>query len=121
MKRFDLVESVSGHGDFAVVLMMDLEVPFCEDGCASDIAFTPLDVCNPLEWERTFTACIVYNLQSQRTEVWNQRNTQKCVLGPCDTYVPFDRGTAKLRTILGLIKLAGKDGERFLKRHLKGA
>lgn len=119
MKQFDIVTNTSSSRDLiGVILIGPIEIPYFEDGCASNYAFDPLDVTNPNEWGQTFVGYIVFNLLTNEYEV---RAEQMLEIfdhkDPLNGYIPFDQGTARLRSVLGLIKLGNV--KEFLEKNLK--
>ena len=122
-KPMDIVfEKSSGNPDgyvsLGVVLLGPLYIPHFEDGCASEYAKKPLDIQNPEEWQRTFEAYVVFDLCKQTYVICVSRQLMKIDGSVQEGYIPFDQGTGRLRTVLGLIGLAdkwyGKKETKFL-------
>ena len=79
---------------------------------------------NPEEWKEEYEAYICFDLLAQKYVVLpgeDTNETKKFDGEIGDGYIPFDHGTARLRTILGLIKLAEKwyGKSNYLEKHLK--
>ena len=91
-----------------VVLMGPLNIPYFEDGCASDYSYQPLDIQNPQEWSSTYSAYIVFDLTQQKHVICAANSLKKLEEHPHDGYIPFDHATSKMRCNLGLIELANK-------------
>lgn len=91
-----------------IVLMGPLNIPYFEDGCASAMAFKPLDILDPKEWEQTFEAYIVFDLSEQKHKICSKNTLKKLELSRQEGYIPYDHGTSNLRCNLGLIELANK-------------
>mgnify|MGYP003578507983 CR=1 FL=1 len=106
-KKMDLVWARNaGHDQMGVVLMGPMEIPYFHDGCASALAFKPLDITNPAEWESTFTGYLVYVLVEEKYQVFAHHNMKLVEADPQEGYIPFDNGTARLRVAFGMVKLA---------------
>ena len=91
-----------------VVLMGPINIPHFEDGCASAYAYKPLDIQNPEEWQMTYPAYIVFDLDRQKNEIVSVFNLKKLEIDYHSGYIPFDHGTASMRVPLGLIEMARK-------------
>ena len=105
-------------GSILVILTDPIEIPFYEDGIASNFSLVPLEITNPNEWTRTFTGYICWNLCEQKHEIHSHSNIQEINFFDervTEGYIPFDHATGRLRGILGLLKLAyhyyGKEKE----------
>ena len=123
-KPMDIVfEKSSGNPDgyvsLGVVLLGPLYIPHFEDGVASEYSKKPLDVQNPDEWRQSFEAYVVFDLCKQTYAICVSRQLVKLDGIMQEGYIPFDQGTGRLRTVLGLIGLAdkwyGKSTTEFLK------
>jgi hypothetical protein len=110
--KFDLVLK-NNRSELYVVLMGPLEMPYHEDGIASDFAFNPLDFQNPKEWQHTFTAYILFNTDDGKYVVTCERELVK--YDSLLSHIPFDNGTAQLRRTLGLLKLGST---KYLEKHM---
>jgi hypothetical protein len=122
VKIFDVV--YTHKNDICVVLITDLDVPYHHDGIASDAAFIPLDIQNPEEWKQTFKACVCFDLVNQDYKIISTAQLKVFDGEVTDGYIPYDKGTSKIRSILGLIKLADKwygspPKDKTLAKHLK--
>ena len=92
-----------------VVILGPIEIPFFEDGVASNFCKVPLNFTDPKEWERTFTGYIIW-------DIINEKYVIHSALHPLNLFeevqtngfVPFDHATSKLRNLKGLIELAKK-------------
>lgn len=100
------------HVGIGVVLMGPINIPYFEDGCASEFAFKPLDIQNPQEWEQTFKAYIVFDLNEQRHKICSENNLEKIEGSRQEGYIPYDHATSNMRCNLGLLDLANKFWEK---------
>lgn len=91
-----------------IVLMGPINIPYFSDGCASDYAFQPLDIQNPEEWESTYQAYIVFDLNEQTHKICGKNNLKKLDEDSHSGHIPFDHATGSLRCNLGMIELAKK-------------
>lgn len=107
-KSMDLVWG--GRRDLCIVLLGPLDIPYFQDGCGSNFAFTPLDITNPDEWKSTDRGYITYSFDSRSYAIYSEFNMKLVEQEGIkeEGHIPFDKGTANLRECLGLIKLAHK-------------
>lgn len=90
-----------------VVLAGPIDVPYFEDGVASEFCKTPLDITNPEEWRQTFRCYLVFNLSSQEYVLCNYRSLHLFdEKHPHNAYVPYDIASGHMRVINGLFKLS---------------
>lgn len=123
LKPGELVYESGNSIQIGIILMGPIAVPYCEDGVASDCAFTPLDIENKEEWKNTFDGYIVFDIVKQNYQICNSLNLYGFEKGINEGYIPFDLGTGQLRAAFGLIKLAekwyGKSATGILEKFLK--
>lgn len=106
-KFLDLV--IAEKNDIFIILVGPLNIPYCEDGCASQFSTTPLDIQNPKEWKHSFIGYICFDLVSQETVVVpSLKIIRKLEQNVFDGSILFDVGTSRLRSILGLLKMSAK-------------
>lgn len=116
LKKFDLVRT--DKIAIGIVLSDTIQIPYFQDGLASEFSKVPLDIQNPKEWEDTFSARIVFDLTKNEHVILNE-NHEHYLLDSSDSndgYIFFDNATANLRVLKGLLVLAAKcyGEERFL-------
>lgn len=90
-----------------VILTGPIDVPYFEDGVASEFCKTPLNITDPEEWRQTFRCYLVFNLSSQEYVLCNYMSLHLFdEKHPHNGYIPYDIASAHSRVVQGLFKMA---------------
>lgn len=105
INQFDLVCN-AGRGLYVVVLG-PIDIPYFEEGTASEFCMKPLNIQDPKEWAETFSGYLCFDLTGKCDySVIGADNIQKIEPTDMNAYIPFDNGSGQMRLALGLLKLA---------------
>jgi len=106
-EMFDIVSCEASN--LALILSKEMEVPYYDDGIASNFAWSPLNIQDPKEWKKSFKGYVCLDLNKNDYFVLDKERIKFRYDGhpECGQFA-IDAATSKSRLVLGLRELAKK-------------